>query len=221
MGLYRRKDSGSWWISFTVGGKMYRRPTGTDNRKLAEKIFAKVQTQIIEGRWFDLDKRKGIRMVEVIDRFMTEVSPLQYGSHERNGQIAEHLKTFFGDDMLEDVTPSLLSKYKAVRLQADSHRGGTISPDTVRKELSLLRRIFNVAIDEWEICKENPVKKIIRSLPQENKRVRYVLPEEAEKLKFTLPAWLKPIVIVACQTGLRRGNLTQLAVSHLDFTAVG
>ncbi len=219
MGLYRRKDSGFWWMSFTVEGKMYRKPTGTDDEKLAEKIFAKVQTQIVEGKWFDLDRRKDIKMVEVIDRFMVEVSPLQQGSHKRNGQIAEHLKKFFSGAMLGDVTPSLLSKYKAARLQADSKRGGTVSPDTVRKELSLLRRIFNVAIDEWELCKENPVKKIIKSLPQENKRVRYVLPEEAEKLRFTLPAWLKPIVIVACQTGLRRGNLTQLAVSHLDFEA--
>jgi integrase len=198
---------------------MYRRTTGTDSRKLAEKIFAKVQTQIVEGRWFDLDKGKDIRMVEVIERFMTEVSPLQQGSQERNGQIADHLKTFFGDDLLEDVTPPLLSKYKAARLQTISKRGRTVSPDTVRKELSLLRRIFNVAIDEWELCKGNPVKKIIRSLPQENKRVRYVLPEEAEKLKFTIPAWLKPIIIVACQTGLRRGNFTRLTMAQLDFTS--
>ncbi len=219
MGLYRRQDSSFWWMSFTVGGKLYRRPTGTENRKLAEKIFAKVWTQIIEGRWFDLDKQRGIRIVEVIERFMTEVSPLHQGSHERNAQIAEHLKKFLGDELLEDVTSSLISKYKVMRLQTVSRRGTQISPDTVRKEFSLLRRIFNVAIGEWELCKENPVEKVIRSLPQENKRVRYVLPEEAEKLRFTLPAWRKPIVIVACQTGLRRGNLAKLTISQLDFTA--
>jgi len=42
---------------------------------------------------------------------------------------------------------------------------------------------------------------------------------EKASLRFTLPAWLKPLVIVACQTGLRRSNLTGLTVSHLDFTA--
>lgn len=152
MGLYRRKDARSWWLSFTVGGKLYRRPTETDNRKLAEKIFAKIQTQIVEGRWFDVERPKNIKMVEVIDKFMTEISSLQEGSHE------------------------------------------------------------------WELCKENPVRKIMKSLPQESKRVRYVLPEEAEILKSTIPAWLKPIVIAACQTGLRRGNLAWLTISQLDLT---
>jgi hypothetical protein len=41
-------------------------------------------------------------------------------------------------------------------------------------------RIFNSAIDEWWLYRENPVKEVIRSLPQENKRLRYVLPAEAE-----------------------------------------
>jgi len=218
MGLYRRPDSDVWWMSFTANGRLYRRSTGTSDKKLAEKILAKVQTQVIEGRWFDVAKSKNIKMVEVIDKFMEEVSILQKGSHERNRQISEHLKSFFGETLLEDVTPSLISKYKAQRLKTLSKKGSPISPDTVRKELSLLRRIFNVAIDEWELCKENPVRKIIKSLPKENKRVRYVLPEEAERLKFTIPAWLKPIVIVACQTGLRRGDLTRLTVSQLDFT---
>ncbi len=218
MGLYRRKDSGSWWMSFTVCGKMYRRPTGTDSRKLAEKIFAKVQTQIVEGRWFEMDRPMEVQMAEVIDRFMTEVSPLRMGSHERNKQIAEHFKSFFGETLIGDITASLMSKYKAARLQTISKRGTPLSPDTVRKELSLLRRIFNVAIDEWEICKENPVRKSLKSLPQGNKRVRYVLPEEAEMLRFTVPEWLRPIVVLACQTGLRRGDLARLAIQQLDFT---
>ncbi len=217
MGLYRRKDSAAFWMSFSVNGKLYRRPTGTDNRKLAEKIFAKVQTQIVEGKWFEMDRTMEIRMTEVIDRYMTEVSPLRKASHERNKQLAEHFKSFFGDTLIGDVTSSLISKYKAKRLQTVSNRGTLLSPDTVRKELSLLRRIFNVAIDEWEICEKNPVKKSLKSLPPCNKRVRYILPEEAEKLRFTIPAWFRPYIILACQTGLRRGDLTRLTLEQLDF----
>lgn len=63
----------------------------------------------------------------------------------------------------------------------------------------------------------NPVKKVIRSLKVDDARVRYVEPEEAEKLRFTLPEWLRPIVVVAAQTGLRQGNIVELTVPQLDF----
>ena len=204
-------------MSYVVQGRQERKTTGTANKRLAEKIYGKTLADIEEGRF--CDRPKSIKMVEVIDKFMNEVSPLKPGSHERNRQIVEHFKPFFGDTLLEEVKAPLLSGYKAVRLQTVSKRGRPVSPDTVRKELSLLRQIFNVAIDEWELCTTNPVRKIIRSLPQEEKRVRYVLPEEAEKLRFTMPAWLKPIVITACQTGLRRTNLLRLTVQQVDFTS--
>jgi integrase len=204
-------------MSYVVQGRQERKTTGTENKRLAEKIYGKTLTDIEEGRFFD--RPKNIKMVEVIDKYMNEVSQFKSGSHERNRQIVEHFKAFFGDELIEEVNPPLLSKYKAERLQTITKKGRPVSPDTVRKELSLLRQIFNVAIDEWELVKENPVRKIIKSLPQEEKRVRYVLPEEAEKLRFTIPAWLSPIVITACQTGLRRTNLLSLTTQQVDFTS--
>lgn len=62
----------------------------------------------------------------------------------------------------------------------------------------------------------NPVRKVIKGL-KENKRVRYVTPDEAHKLRFALPEWIKPMVIVACHTGLRAGNIVNLTVSQVDF----
>ena len=61
------------------------------------------------------------------------------------------------------------------------------------------------------------MKKVIKSLKVDDKRVRYLSPEEAQKLKGALPAWLKPIVIVAAQTGLRRGNILALTVQQVSF----
>jgi integrase len=204
-------------MSYVVQGRQERRTTGTQNKRLAEKIYGKTLTDIEEGRFFD--RPASIKIVEVIEKYMNEVSPFKPGSHERNRQIVEHYKAFFGDTLLEDVNAPLLSRYKSERLQTVTKKGRPVSPDTVKKELSLLRQIFNVTIDEWELCKDNPVRKIIKSLPMEEKRVRYVLPEEAEKLRFTIPAWLKPIVITACQTGLRRKNLLSLTTQQVDFTS--
>lgn len=204
-------------MSFVVDGRQERKSTGTQNKRLAERIYVKTMADIEEGRFFD--RPVSISMVEVLERFMTEVSPLRPASHERNLHIVKHFKLFFGDTLLDEVQAPLLSRYKSERLRTVTKRGRTVLPDTVKKELSLLRQIFNIAIDEWEMCKENPVRKIMKSLPQEERRVRYVLPEEAERLRFTIPGWLKPIVITACQTGLRRKNLLSLTTQQVDFAS--
>jgi integrase len=217
MGLFKRKDSDVWWLSFTANGKRYRRSSETNDKELARRILKSIEGKVVDGKWFD--KPQSIKMSEVIDKYMQEISPLKKASHERNLQLAAHLKKFFGNCLLEDVRAPLLSRYRAQRLQTISLRGRPISPDTVRKELGFLRQIFNVAIDEWEYCKENPVRKVMKKLPKEERRVRYVLPEEAEKLRFTIPSWLRPFIVTACQTGLRRNNLINLTMDQVDFSA--
>ena len=44
MGLFKRGQV--WWMRFTFKGKQVRKPTETTDKKLAEKIYHKVMTQI-------------------------------------------------------------------------------------------------------------------------------------------------------------------------------
>jgi hypothetical protein len=171
-----------FWFSIAYQGKRIQESLKTDNKKVAEKLYAKVLVDIVEGRYFE--KPVAITIDEFLERSMKEFSPLlSPNSHERNYQVVTHFKAVFGNSLIKDVTPSVLSRYKAERLQK-------VLPSTVRKELAFLRRVFNIAIDEWELCKENPVRKVMKSLKVDDARVRYVAPEEAEKLRFTLPGWL-------------------------------
>lgn len=139
MGLYRRGKF--FWFSIKYQGKRIQESFKTDNRKLAVKLYAKVLTDIVEGRYFD--KPKDIPINEVIDGYIKEVSPmLSPTSHERNIQVAAHFKSMFNGCLIKDVSTPLLSQYKAERLQK-------VMPSTVRKELAFLRRVFSIAIDEW------------------------------------------------------------------------
>ena len=51
MGLYKRGPT--WWISFTYNGRQVRQSTETDDKKMAEKIYRKVMTDVAEGKWFE------------------------------------------------------------------------------------------------------------------------------------------------------------------------
>ncbi|NLW35213.1 tyrosine-type recombinase/integrase [Syntrophorhabdus aromaticivorans] len=50
MGLYKRGQT--WWIDFSYKGKRVRHSTETDDKKLAEKIYHKVMTEVVEGKYF-------------------------------------------------------------------------------------------------------------------------------------------------------------------------
>ena len=49
MSLYKRKGSPFFWVSFRVNGRRVYKSTGTANKKFAEKVHAKVMTEIQEG----------------------------------------------------------------------------------------------------------------------------------------------------------------------------
>lgn len=213
MGLYKRKGSPYFWMSYKFNGERLSESTKTANKKFAEKIYAKWVTDIVEGRWFEKEPVRDVAMGEVLERYLKEVSPhLASTTHERNGQMVKNLKGFLGNHPLLETTSSIISQYKAKRM------GEGYRKETILRELGLLRRIFNIAIDEWELCKENPVSKVLKTLGKvDSKRVRYLTPQESTNLYAELPEWLKPIVTIARHTGLRRGNIVSLTWQQVNF----
>jgi integrase len=219
MGIYKKGNT--YWMIKQYKGRRVEESLGTGIKRLAEKRYAEILPRILDGTYFC--RHDDPLMSEVIDRYMSEVSPTQK-SHERNQEIATKFKDFFGNTLMSEVTVSLLSSYKAKRLSGEiiygRGKGRKAGESTLKKELSFLRHVFNKAIDEWELCEINPVKKVIRGL-KDMRRVRYVLSAEAVKLSDALSqskmTCLKDMVVIACSTGLREGKIVNLTVSQCDF----
>ena len=219
MGLYRRKEKGKesliWWMSFTVNGRHYRRSTETNNEKLARKILAKVQTQIVEGKWFDIDQYKQKTLQEMTERYEKEyMVHRKYHSLKREKSIVKHLHTYFGESCtLEEIEHSI-GGYEQFR------KSKGMSPATIVKELGLLRTMFNIARKQWRWKVANPVSDI--KLPKvRNERVRYLSENEYKSLFDVLETienkWLKFFVILAIETGLRLTNLCDLKWSEVNL----
>ena len=215
MGLYRRKDSDLWWMSFTCGGRLFRRPTGTKNRKLAEKIFAKIQTQVTENKWFDIDHTKQKTLSEMIERYDKEYSSQRkYYPRKRDKSVFKNLYSYFGESCTLDEIEQKVGGYEQFR------RAKGISPATVVKELGLLRAMFNIARKQWRWKIANPVSDI--KMPKvRNERVRYLSEDEYKRLFDALEAskekWLKPLVIIAIDTGLRLTNICDLKWTEVNL----
>jgi integrase len=112
----------------------------------------------------------------------------------------------------------LVEKFKKDRRQSTTVREGERSPSTVNKELQCLSKIFNMAIDS-NYAESNPCRKV-KKLRGEGQRNRYLLPDEETRLMAALTehrAYLRPIIALALNTGMRRGELLGLKWSCVDF----
>jgi len=200
MGLYKRNKV--WWMSITYEGKRVRQPTGTSNRKLAEAILAKVTLSIVEGRFFDTLKEKDRTFKEMMDRYQSDYVVKKASQRSYRGYI-KNLVPFFGDYILAEITPKRIVAYKAKRY-CDG-----VTPATINRELAIMKAAFNLAIREWEWCRDNPVSKV--SMEKENnKRDRWLTADDEEKLIKVSPHWLREVVLFALHTGMRMGEILSL-----------
>ncbi|MGD0282261.1 MAG: tyrosine-type recombinase/integrase [Dissulfurispiraceae bacterium] len=210
-GLYLRGRI--WWMSFTANKQHYQRSTGTDDRKLAQKILSKVRVQIVENKWFDIDKSHHKTFDALAHKFIDEHSQV----HKKiNSQMADetalrvHLKPFFGGMTLNEITPSLISKYKTLKLK-------TLSKATVSLHLKIMSKMFNLAVREWEWCRSNPVS-IAGGVGKLNNEVdRWLTLEEELKLLSVMPVWLADICIFALNTGMRQSEILSLTRNNVNL----
>jgi integrase len=187
-------------------GKRIQDSTETDNRKLAERVYAKVYTEIQEGIWFEKQKAKTITFAEMAAKYTSKYYRI------RDVHTVKRLLPVFGHLTLAELTTEHISDFRDERLKK-------VKPATVYQELSLMRRMFNVARREWKWTKENPVADLSFAVGNKNARDRWLTLEEEKLLleKAPNPFWLRPLLIVALHTGMRRGEILNLIWKDVDF----
>ncbi len=210
MGLYKRGPV--WWMSFSHNGQQFRQSTETENKRLATRIFDKLKGEIAEGKWFPHLEGEDKTFNELMDRYMEEYSAVSkaHSSYLRDRGIEKHLKGFFGDTLLVEISAKMISEYKLKR------RDDGVSPRTINYELGLMSHAFNLAMKEWEWVTDNPVARV-RKERVNNKLERWLTLDEERKLLIASPLWLREIITFAIQTGLRQGEILRLKWSQIDF----
>ncbi len=100
MGLYRRGKT--YWFSIQYEGKRIQESLKTDNKKFAEKFYAKVLTEIVEGRYFEAVKAKRIIFKDMVDKYMQKYQKL------RDATSLKRLLPVFGHLTLSEITTELI-----------------------------------------------------------------------------------------------------------------
>jgi integrase len=204
MGLYRRGKT--YWYTITHEGKRIQASTRTENKKLAEKIYFRVMSDIVEGKYFEGVKARGVTFKDMATRYVRQYN------RERDATSLKSLLPYFGTMPVLKITTDEVAHYRAERLKK-------VKPSTVYQELALMRRMYNVARKEWKLLRENPVADLPIAVGNRNARDRWLTQEEEHRLIqcATNPFWLRPLLIVALHTGMRKGEILNLTWQDVDF----
>jgi integrase len=229
--VFTRKRSGgglTWYIQYYYRGVVEREKVGRDTdgvtKRFAEKALASRMGDIARGRFDIAQVRTYPRFRKVLDKYL-EMSKTNKKSSDRDIVSANHLRSFFGNTKIDDITQLTIERYKSKRkkeIQAMKKNHGKderdISFTSINRELALLKHLFNILIRNGKSDK-NPVKGI-KMFP-ERRRERYLsegeittLLEACEKSKNKS---LKSIVLVALNTAARLMEILSLRVTDLDF----
>jgi integrase len=240
-GLFKRKDSPFWWISYTdENGKVCRISTEQGNKGTAREILEKKRTLVAEGRHLDIKKTpqtpffdlcteywenhgrhmrtKGLRKIKEETQKDGTIKKIQTG-------MIEIWKKGFGNVSVKEIDQRAVVRFLNQHMQPKTNvddmpvkKGGAsraASASTRNRHLAMLRAMFNKGI-EWGLVGSNPCDGIpkLREAPP---RDRFLTPEEVETLLANAPETLKPFLVVALHTGMRHGEILQLSWPDVDF----
>ena len=201
----------SWEVRwFGTNGKRYSKNFKT--KKLADQFSRKLQEEVNKGK---ADRPSRITLHE----FMIEHGKLMRGQ-VAYATLVDQMRAlrFFenfigGSTVLTSIHPRQAEGFIAERFTSG------ISAATVNKDITTLKRVFNLAIDPRGYLHkdQNPFVKIKRR-KKTPKSLRYVSVQEYnEFFEATKDLWWQAIIAVAYGSGLRREEILNLIWSDIDF----
>ncbi len=216
MGVFKRttnrngKKREYWYIEYSLNGKTKWESVGkvglvskTDAKKLLEVR----KTEILLGKLKNTD----IKVIPTFSKFTQDYIEFAKGnkkSWDRDMYAIRKMSTYFNDLSLTDITPIEIEKYKLSRKEV-------VKTQTINKDLSILRRIFNVAKD-WDIIESNPVDKV-KFFPEAQSREKILSQDEEYRLYNESPDHFKPILTTALNTGMRYREILDIKWDAVDL----
>jgi integrase len=206
MGLYRRKDSPVWWMSFCVDKRQYQMSTGTSDKQIAQTIYDAIKGKIAIGKWIpelrEDEKPKEYTFIELSEKYKAWAEGRQKAFKRWKSYLIAQLVKKFGDLFLNDFSTEVIEQYQSEMLSKGN------KPATVNRKIAVLAHIFTKAAD-WKMIDSAAIPKV-KMLKEDNKRLRYLSKEECQALINACEPHLKPIVITALNTGMRKGEILNL-----------
>lgn len=205
-GLYKRKDSGYWWIKTTLpDGRVVCESTRLKSIEEAREYLSRLKNEAYEA------KRTGVpterTWQDAVVRYLEG-----YGDKRSSGNDKEHLRMldpYLRGKRLSQINMDTLWPYIRKRQDEDS-----VAPGTINRAIEIVRRILNLAHQDWRWVQSVPR---FRMFKKPKGRTRFLKREETDRILAELPAHLRPIAQFALATGCRRGEILAMEWQRVDL----
>lgn len=183
-----------------------------------------IESEIERGIFIDRTEAEKNTLGDLLQRYLTEVSSHKKGCESEHYRIMSMLRDPIAQIKVAGLSGKLMAEWRDRRLKE-------VSGSTTNRDLNLISHVINVARKEWGMHIENPIA-MIRRPPENKARKRRLATGEEERLLAELELstrspngcfedggsrnpWLRPLVILAIETAMRRGELLSLRWSDV------
>jgi len=198
-----KRSNGVYYFIYEVGGKRRWKSTNETNKQSALKSLVNL----------DVSKpappRRLLLSLFIEEFFRSAVSNYSAGTLKIYKDALSNFQSVVGDLPLQSVSLKHIDNFKTERLK-------TVLPVTLNIDLRTLRAAFNVGI-KWKLIQDNPFRKVeLMRIPEQ--QPIFLSKQNFKKLMSVIPAGVfHDLVMIAVFTGLRRGELVNLAWKDIDF----
>lgn len=206
------KKNGKYYCKFQINGERHHYLcSGASSIREAEKIENAFKYKLLQQQNGVIAKEeKNIPIYKLLQMYSDYASINNKDKTHKDSKI-KIIKYFFGANKpAQSIKTSDLERFRKY-LQDDLK----LSNATINKYVYTLSKAYNLAIND-NLLTFNPCK-CIKKLKENSEIIRYLTLEEEKRLFEELPEHLKPMVICALQTGLRRSNILNLRWEQIDI----
>ena len=203
------KHRGKWQARIRRQG--YRDQCRTFETQAQARAWARsVERDMDRNEWQDTTEAQRTTLTDALDRYAREITPHKKGSKQEALRLQAWQRVSFADRPLARVRGTDVAEWRDERLAAG------ISGQTIRNDLSVLSHVFKIARTEWGMAGlRNPCDDVRRPKGSRPRTRRLETGEEAALLKVADPVW-KALIVLAIETGMRRGELLGLTWDRID-----
>ena len=208
----------NYWIEYYDDVNKRRRERIGPSKTAADHRFREVLKVRTEGRHIEKDLSAKLSLGELFEWYKGLPDVKAKRSYSKDVSLIKNLERLLGKTTkIKEITPGRIEVYHSNRLAEPSprHPGATVRTSTVNKEIACLAAALNRALRHHKL-NANPIT-TIKKLPEDSVRMKVLSQEEFSKLIICCPHYLRPIVILAFYSGMRKSEIVFLTWKEVDL----
>lgn len=209
-----RSRNGKYFVEVRKLG--FRPVRRTFETKAAAKAFAtQTEAAMDNGSWLDVHEQRTTYIGPLLERYIEEIHPIKPFGKSKLATVRVTARAF-QNTKVSDLTPGVILSYAKQR---------AVSPHTLTQELCYFAQAIDTARTLWNApLKDNPVRATMKVMSQlgmlkgSRKRSRRLEPGELDALlKAADDHWIRPMILIAVESGMRQQEIQQLCWEDVDF----